>query len=145
MPITRAHLRALTKIQLSYGGPKTRLAVLVYKARPASALAKGPSKASLFGERRPSRCYKTKETSPSAPTMLPWTVTLPPMDQDHGELRSAHRHRSRRYVVSLPAKNEREGELERRYKGHFASVEGTANSSCSLPSLNPSTRSHLVV
>ena len=86
------------------------LAVLVYKVRPAAALTKAPPKAFHFGERRLGRCYKTKETSPSVPTTLPWTVTLPPVDQDHGKLGSARRRCPRCYVVSLPAKNEREGE-----------------------------------
>ena len=118
MPMTRAHLRALTKTELSYRAPETGLAVLMYKARPPAALAKAPPKASLFGERRPSRRYKMKETSPGVPTPLSWMVALPPVDQDHGKLGSARRRRSRRYVVSLPAKNEREGEPERQYKRH---------------------------
>ena len=89
VPMTRARLHALTKIELSYRAPEAGLAVLVYKARPPAALAKALPKASLFGERRPSRRYKTKETSPSVPTTLPWTVALSPVDQDHGKLGSA--------------------------------------------------------
>ena len=115
--MTRASLRALTKTDPCCRAPEAGHAILVYKARLAAALAKAPPKASLFGERRPSWRYKMKEMSPSAPTP-PWTVAMYPVNQDHGKLGNMRRRHPRRYVVSLPAKNEWEGESERLYKGH---------------------------
>ena len=88
MPMTRARLRALTKTDLCCRAPEAGHAVLMYKARPAAALAKAPPKASLFGETRPSRRYKTKETSPGVPTPLSWMVALSPVYQDHEKLGS---------------------------------------------------------
>ena len=85
MPVTRANLRVLTKIEPCCRAPLVGVAIPVYKARVVVASAKVPPKSLLFRARRPSRRYKTVETSPEAPTALPWTVALSPVDRDHGK------------------------------------------------------------
>ena len=83
MLTTRVALRSLTKTEPCRRAPLAKIAILVYKAEPTTAPAKAPPKTSLFGERGLSRCYPTKGTSPDAPTTLPRTVALSPVDQDH--------------------------------------------------------------
>ena len=145
MPMTCTSLRTLMKADPCCRAPEAGHAVLVYKARLAAALAKAPPNASLFGERIPSRHYKMKEMSPSVPTTLPRMVALASMDQDHGKWGAHVGVAPVAMWCPFPPRMSGKESRSDYIRGVPASVEGTANSSSSLPSLNPSTSSHLVL
>ena len=96
MRVTHVKTCQLTKARQPCRGTEEGHTLLVYKARPTAAPAKAPPRTYLFGERRPSRRYPTKGTSPDAPTTLPRWWHCPPW--------------TKTMKVSLPAKNEQEGE-----------------------------------
>ena len=81
--MTCASLCAKTKTELHHRTPLPKVSLFMYKALPAAAHAKAPSKTFLFGERVPGRNKPTMETSSKTSPYCQKGSLVPPVDQDH--------------------------------------------------------------